>query len=203
MKLGGRYRRLSLWNKLAVWGSLASVVGVGIALVPIVSGGPAHASDDPYNRAMLSGNRDSIMIQTLAGLNGPRFALREMSLGVSVPLTDSTLRAGSFPPLQPGVWTVASRTLLAIQSSTRQTQCFVAPAGRRIVGYRVEILRSINTAETPESFVRVISASPNKVCYEWHVTDDGKRCKPPVYCSLIPPAVYWRVLARVDSVDSQ
>lgn len=30
----GRYRRLSIWNKLAFWGGIASILGVAISLFP-------------------------------------------------------------------------------------------------------------------------------------------------------------------------
>lgn len=34
MKIRERYKRLTIWNKLAVWGSLASIISVAISLVP-------------------------------------------------------------------------------------------------------------------------------------------------------------------------
>jgi hypothetical protein len=33
MKLRERYKRLTIWNKLAAWGSLASIISIPIAFV--------------------------------------------------------------------------------------------------------------------------------------------------------------------------
>jgi hypothetical protein len=168
--------------------------------MPLARGHQSFPDEDAYLRALRSGNRDSITIQELAGLNGPRFSLKEMSLGVSILTSDSALKADSFPPLQSPTWTLASRTLLAIHSSARQSQCFMAPRGKRIQGYKLEIVRAVNTAPEPESFFRVTSVTPSKICYEIRVRESGKTCGPSVACSQVPPAVYWRLVARVESV---
>ena len=41
MKLRQRYRKLSLWSKIGLWGSLASIVGI---LVPVILPGLANLS---------------------------------------------------------------------------------------------------------------------------------------------------------------
>lgn len=43
MKIHQRYRRLTLWNKIAFWGSLASIIGLLFALLPVAkSMWPSH-----------------------------------------------------------------------------------------------------------------------------------------------------------------
>lgn len=49
MKIISRYKRLSLWNKLAAWGSAASLAGIALALLALSLDhcGPASGKDNP------------------------------------------------------------------------------------------------------------------------------------------------------------
>ena len=38
MNIFQRYRRLSLWSKIGLWGSLASILGIALAIIPNIAG---------------------------------------------------------------------------------------------------------------------------------------------------------------------
>lgn len=65
MRLCERYRRLTLWNKIAVWGSMASILGLVVSFLP---SWPAQS--------ILSPDRKREFIQTLAACPTPREQIR-------------------------------------------------------------------------------------------------------------------------------
>jgi hypothetical protein len=65
MRLRERYRRLTLWNKIACWGSMASILGL---VVPFPPSWPAQS--------ILSSERKRDFIQTLATSPTPREQIR-------------------------------------------------------------------------------------------------------------------------------
>jgi hypothetical protein len=44
MNLRDRYNRLSLWNKIGLWGSICSILGIGLAVLALL---PSHPSPAP------------------------------------------------------------------------------------------------------------------------------------------------------------
>ena len=56
MTLRERYRRLTLWNKVAVWGSAASVIGLGVAVWPLIAALTGRAAS--ANLRFYCGQRD-------------------------------------------------------------------------------------------------------------------------------------------------
>ncbi len=61
MTLRQRYRRLTLWNKVGFWGSVASLVGVLIALLTVVLGGGGHTTTGNQS-PIITGNKDKVEV---------------------------------------------------------------------------------------------------------------------------------------------
>ncbi len=61
MTLRQRYRRLTLWNKVGFWGSVASLVGVLIALLTVVFGGGGPTTIGNQS-PIITGNKDKVEI---------------------------------------------------------------------------------------------------------------------------------------------
>ena len=61
MTLIQRYRRLTLWNKIGFWGSIASLVGVLIALLTVVFGGGGPMTTGNQS-PVITGNKDKVEV---------------------------------------------------------------------------------------------------------------------------------------------
>lgn len=183
MRLRDRYRRLTLWNKLAVWGSIASFTGIGIALLQVSMSKTELHSADPGSRQAEdvrfleqvkerisdSSSREQIELISLFEDSAPRFGFRRWSAG------SSSIATPGGAPLQ---------------------YCIEAPPGRRIAAYKVVVLHTVNTAPNPESFFRITESSERRVCYEVVVQETESSCPT---CEIATPLVRWKVLAKLSA----
>jgi hypothetical protein len=75
MRLRERYRRLTLWNKVALWGSLASIVGLAMTLVPRFSGPTVAPANLTIDSIELGQNSFEGVIDLRVRNSGDRVAL--------------------------------------------------------------------------------------------------------------------------------
>ena len=94
-------------------------------------------------------------------------------------------------------WTAASAIFTTEASWTHSRYCVEAPAGKRIIGHRVTLLETVNTAPQPETFFKVVAASDTRVCFEVDVRPGDLTCPPPATCAVAPPTVKWRIEAEL------
>lgn len=110
MNILDRYRRLSFWNKFAAWGSIASIVGIGVVLVQLISDNKENL---PANQQSVVNSPGSIQVggdliihkteQVVEGSAKPKVVL---------PLVQFSTSEGLPTEFQGGTWSHEDETNL-------------------------------------------------------------------------------------------
>ena len=192
MRLRDRYRRLTFWNKLGAWSGLASIAGIPLAILLYWMGQDVTGPSQP-----IASNGRTIESQLMQA--GIRPLPPENRVEILTLLGDSVQLSPRVQQLAPGPWSATTAIFSTEASWASSLYCVEAPPGKRIVAHRVVVLGAMNTKPAPETFFKVKSATPTKICYQVDVKPSQLECPPPAACAVAPPKVEWQLLAELSN----
>lgn len=104
MRLQERYRRLTIWNKIAFWGSVASIIALILAIAPLFRG--TYQMTNPPRNMRLTPKQKVDFVETLKAATEPKEGVR---LGCAGADEQACVLAGDLLDLfQKAGWTVRS-----------------------------------------------------------------------------------------------